>query len=358
MMLLLVLGWKIMDYKTSGVDIEAGDAFVGNISQIVKSTHRPEVLGGFGGFNGMTKIPAGYEKPVLVSGADGVGTKVHVAEINATGDPSVMRDIGIDLVAMCVNDVITCGAQPLYFLDYICTSDIKLHGDLVKELVAGIAEGCKQSGCSLLGGETAEHPQRLATVDPIRDLSGFCTGIVEENEIIDGSLIRESDVVIGIESSGLHSNGYSLIRDMLWRHKIFLNGGYEEAWGGGGMKDPSATPELLNPTIIYAPLVKDLLEEFPIMGMAHITGGGIPGNLPRCLPEGLKVDVDYNAWPMPKLFSKIMLAGEIPEEDMKKTFNMGIGYCVVVPANVATDVELRITGHGMKSWIIGEVTHI
>ena len=329
----------MMNYKDSGVDIEAGDAFVGSITERVKSTHRPEVLGGFGGFNGMTRIPAGYEKPVLVSGADGVGTKVHVAELNATGDPSVMRDIGIDLVAMCVNDVITCGAQPLYFLDYICTSDINLHGDLVKELINGIAEGCKQSGCSLLGGETAEHPRRSSMVDPIRDMAGFCTGIIEESEIIDGSLIRKGDVVIGIESSGLHSNGYSLIRDMLWRHQIYL-------------KD---MPELLNPTTIYAPLVKDLLDEFPIVGMAHITGGGIPGNLPRCIPEGLKVNVDYNSWRLPELFSKIMLAGEILEEEMKKTFNMGIGYCLVVPPNVATDVELRIDGHGMKSWTIGEI---
>ena len=331
-----------MDYKTSGVDIEAGRSFVDQIKNTVKSTHRPEVLGGYGGFNGMMRIPTGYENPVLVSGTDGVGTKIHVAELNATGNPSVMRGIGLDLVAMCVNDVITCGAKPLYFLDYICTSDIKTYGDWVKELVSGIAEGCNLSGCSLLGGETAEHPQRLAMVDPVRDLAGFCTGIVEENEIIDGSLIRESDVVIGIESNGVHSNGFSLIREMLFKHKIFL----------------SDTPELLNPTIIYAPVVASLLKDFPIMGMAHITGGGIPGNLPRCLPEGLKVDVDYNAWPLPKLFSKIMLAGEIPEEEMKKTFNMGIGYCVVVPANVATDVQQRIYGHQLNSWIIGEVTHI
>ena len=331
-----------MDYKTVGVDIEAGDAFVGSISERVKSTHRPEVLGRFGGFNGMTKIPEGYEKPVLVSGADGVGTKIHVAELNATGNPSVMQGIGIDLVAMCVNDVITCGAEPLYFLDYICTSDIKLYGELVKELVNGIAEGCRQSGCSLLGGETAEHPQRLATVDPIRDMAGFCTGIVEQSQILDGKLIRESDVVIGIESSGLHSNGYSLIREMLFKHKLFL----------------SDTPELLNPTIIYAPLVKRLLDKVPVMGMAHITGGGIPGNLPRCLPEGLKVDVNYNAWPMPELFSKIMLAGEIPEEEMKKTFNMGIGYCVVVPANVTEETQSIIKTYGLRSWIIGEVTHI
>tara|TARA_R100000655_G_scaffold83616_1_gene123156 strand:+ start:285 stop:1280 length:996 start_codon:yes stop_codon:yes gene_type:complete len=331
-----------MDYKTAGVDIEAGDAFVGGITERVKSTHRPEVLGGFGGFNGMTKIPEGYEKPVLVSGTDGVGTKIHVAELNATGDPSVMQGIGIDLVAMCVNDVITCGAEPLYFLDYICTSDIKLYGELVKELVNGIAEGCRQSGCSLLGGETAEHPQRLAMVPPIRDMAGFCTGIVEQSQILDGKLIRESDIVIGIESSGLHSNGYSLIREMLFKHKIYL----------------SDMPELLNPTIIYAPLVKRLLDKVPVMGMAHITGGGIPGNLPRCIPEGLKVDVNYDSWNLPKIFSKIMLAGEIPEEEMKKTFNMGIGYCVVVPANVTEETQSIIKTYGLNSWIIGEVTHI
>jgi len=344
-----------MDYKTAGVDIEAGRSFVDQIKDTVKSTHRPEVMGGFGGFNGMVRIPAGYEKPVLVSGTDGVGTKVHVAELEATGNPSVMRGIGIDLVAMCVNDVITCGAKPLYFLDYICTSDLKLYGDLVKHLVDGIAEGCKISGCSLLGGETAEHPRRSSMVDPIKDMAGFCTGIVEQGEIIDGSTIRESDVVIGIESSGVHSNGFSLIREMLWRHKIFLRKGYEEAWGGGKIKDPSPTPELLNPTIIYAPVVESLVKDFPIMGMAHITGGGIPENLPRCIPDGLQARVDYDSWPMPELFSKIMLAGEIPPEEMKNVFNLGIGYCVVVPANVATDVQLRIHGHGLQSWIIGDI---
>ena len=343
MMLLLVLGWKIMDYKTSGVDIEAGDAFVNTISDKVKSTHKPEVLGGFGGFNGMVRIPKGYERPVLVSGTDGIGTKLHTYELTCFGEKEVnIRGAGIDLVAMCVNDVITCGAKPLYFLDYICTSDLKRNKELVKQLVYGIVDGCNIAGCSLLGGETAEHPASMGSKPVIKDLSGFCTGIVEECEVIDGELIRESDVVIGIESSGLHSNGYSLIRYLLMRNKIKL----EE------------TPELLNPTIIYAPLVKMLLDEVPVMGMAHITGGGIPGNLPRCIPEGLKVDVDYNAWPMPKIFSKIMLAGEIPEEEMKKTFNMGIGYCVVVPVNVAEDVQSKIQEHDMKSWIIGEVTHI
>ena len=331
-----------MNYKDAGVDIEAGRSFVDQIKDTVKSTHRPEVLGGYGGFNGMMKIPRGYEKPVLVSGTDGVGTKIHVAELEATGNPSVMNGIGIDLVAMCVNDIITCGAKPLYFLDYICTSDIKLHGELVKELVDGIAVGCKLSKCSLLGGETAEHPRRSSMVDPIRDTSGFCTGIVEESQIIDGRLIRESDVVIGIESNGLHSNGFSLIRDMLWRHKIFLK----------------EMPELLNPTTIYAPVVESLIKDFPIMGMAHITGGGIPENLPRCIPDGLKARVDYNSWKMPEVFSKIMLAGEIPEEEMKNVFNLGIGYCVVVPDNVAVDVQLRIEGYGLKSWVIGDVVSI
>ena len=331
-----------MDYKTAGVDIEAGRSFVDQIKDTVKSTHRPEVMGGFGGFNGMIRIPEGYENPVLVSGADGVGTKVHVAELNATGDPSVMNGIGIDLVAMCVNDVITCGAKPLYFLDYICTSNLKLYGDLVTELVDGIAEGCKQSGCSLLGGETAEHPRRLSMVDPIKDIAGFCTGIVEQSEIIDGRLIRESDVIIGIESSGVHSNGFSLIREMLFKHKIKLDD----------------MPELLNPTIIYAPVVASLIKDFPIMGMAHITGGGIPENLPRCLPDGLKARVDYNSWKMPEVFSKIMLAGEIPEEEMKNVFNLGIGYCVVVPQNVAVDVQLRIEGYGLKSWVIGDIVSI
>jgi len=327
-----------MDYKTSGVDIEAGRSFVDQIKNTVKSTHRPEVLGGYGGFNGMMRVPTGYENPVLVSGTDGVGTKIHVAELNATGNPSVMRGIGLDLVAMCVNDVITCGAKPLYFLDYICASNIKVYGELVKNLVDGIAEGCNLSGCSLLGGETAEHPQRLAMVDPIRDTSGFCTGIVEESEIIDGRLIKPGDVVIGIESSGVHSNGFTLIRDMLFRHKIYL----------------SEMPELLNPTIIYAPVVKNLLKEVPVLGMAHITGGGIPENLPRCIPDTVTVSVDYDSWPMPDLFSKIMLAGEIPPEEMKNVFNLGIGYCVVVPEEAVKDTQDVISQHQLRSWVIAE----
>ena len=319
-----------MNYKDAGVDIEAGNAFVEKIKEKVP---------GIGGFNGMIRVPSGYEKPVLVSGADGVGTKLKIAQLLCAGDDkSSMHGIGIDLVAMCVNDVITCGAKPLHFLDYICVS--KIIPSYLIPLVEGILEGCKRSEMELLGGETAEHPQHMGYAEIIRDIAGFCTGIVEENEVIDGNLIKEGDKIIGIESSGIHSNGYSLIERLLFHHKIKLND----------------TPELLTPTTIYAPVVKKLLDEVPILGMAHITGGGIPENLPRCLPKGLKADINYNSWPMPELFTKIMLAGEIPQEDMITTFNIGIGYCVVVPDEVSFDTMKIIQDYNLKSWIIGRIT--
>ena len=313
-----------MNYKDAGVDIEAGRSFVEKIKKKAPT---------IGGFNGMVVVPSGYEKAVLVSATDGVGTKLNVAQVG-----NYHKGVGIDLVAMCVNDIITCGAKPLYFLDYIACG--KLDQEKLGEVIEGVIEGCRFSDMELIGGETAEMPRMYSAGK--YDLAGFCTGIVEQSEVIDGSLIKAGDKVIGIESSGLHSNGYSLINDMLWRHKIFY-------------KD---MPELLNITHIYAPLVMDLIEEFPILGMAHITGGGIPENLPRCLPEGLGVYVDYNSWTLPKIFSTIMCAGEIPEEDMKNTFNMGIGYCLVVPEEVATDVQLRIHGHGFESWVIGEIYDI
>ena len=221
--------------------------------------------------------------------------------------------------------------------DYISTGKIS---PIIDQIMEGIIKGCDITEMDLLGGETAEHPRPApppAHDDDI-DLAGFCTGIVEESQIIDGRLIKPGDKVIGIESSGLHSNGYSLINDMLWRHKI--------AWAD--------TPELLTPTTIYAPLVKHLLGEVPILGMAHITGGGIPENLPRCLPKGITAEVNYNSWNMPEIFSKIMLAGEIPEEEMKKVFNLGIGYCVVVPDESVIDTQLIIEGHGLQSWVIAE----
>ena len=286
------------------VDIEAGNAFVERLKEKAPS---------IGGFNGMFKVPSGYEKPVLVSGADGVGTKINIARIAMD-----YTTIGIDLVAMCVNDVICSGAKPLYFLDYISTSRID---DKLDQIMEGIVKGCEIAEMELLGGETAEHPRQTQY-----DFAGFCTGIVEENEIVDGSLIKAGDKIIGLPSSGLHSNGYSLINDMLWRHKIF----YKEH------------PELLTPTTIYAPLIAKLMDEIPILGMSHITGGGIPENLPRCLPEGLKVDVDYNAWERPEIFNVIQEAGEIEEDEMRRVFNLGIGFCIVVPPDISVDAGYEI----------------
>ena len=322
-----------MEYKDAGVDIEAGRSFVSLISQKVKSTHRPEVVGGFGGFNGMTRIPAGYEKPILVSGSDGVGTKLNIAQIYNTDDAHY--GVGIDLVAMCVNDVITCGADPLFFLDYIST--VKLDPNALKQVIFGIGDGCHTSGCSLLGGETAEHPGPIPTPGTKYDLAGFCVGVVEEDKIIDGSRIKPGDQIIGVESSGVHSNGYSLINALLYQHKFYL-------------KD---VPELLTPTTIYAPLVKQLKEEVDILGMAHITGGGIPENLPRCLPPGLTVDVDYNSWPRPQIFEIIAKYGTVVEEEMRSIFNLGIGYCVVVSNSEVDNTQSIIERNGLKSWVIG-----
>ena len=301
-------------YKEVGVDIEAGNAFVEQLKEKAPS---------IGGFGGMFRVPAGYEKPVLVSGADGVGTKINIARVN--NDYST---IGIDLVAMCVNDVITSGAKPLYFLDYISTQKLDPN---VASIVDGIVKGCWMAGCELLGGETAEHFRQREY-----DLAGFCTGIVEEFDVVDGSIIKPGDAIIGIQSSGLHSNGYTLINDMLWRHQLY----YKE------------TPELLEPTRIYAATVQRLLDEVPVLGMAHITGGGLDENVSRCLPAGLQAHIDWNSWPIPEIFTKVMLAGEVPEEDMKKIFNMGIGYCIIVPPEVVDDAMILID---YPSQVIGHV---
>ena len=288
-----------MNYKDSGVDIQAGRDFVERVM------NKAPAIGGFGG---MFRVPSGYDKPTLVSGADGVGTKINIARV--AGDYTT---IGIDLVAMCVNDVITCGALPLYFLDYISTQKLDENVDQIME---GIIKGCEIAGVELIGGETAEHFRQREY-----DLAGFCTGIVEETEIIDGRLIKAGAKIVGLPSSGLHSNGYTLINDMLWRHKIF----YKEH------------PELLTPTTIYWPQVKELMNEIPILGMAHITGGGIPENLPRCLPEGLRAEVDYTSWERPEIFNVIQEAGEIEEEEMRKVFNLGIGFCLIVPPDIEMD---------------------
>ena len=306
-----------MDYKSSGVDIEAGRDFVEKLKKKAPT---------IGGFNGMMKVPSRYKNPVLVSGTDGVGTKINIARI-----ANDFTTIGQDLVAMCVNDVITCGARPLYFLDYISTVKID---DRLDEIMQGVVKGCEISKMDLLGGETAEHGRFARDIDH----AGFCTGIVDEDKIIDGSKIEPGHLVIGIESSGLHSNGYSLINDMLWRHKIF----YKEH------------PELLTQTTIYAPLIMYLLrKKRPIHGMAHITGGGIPENLARCLPEGMTVDVDYDSWERPEIFNVIAKAGDISEDEMRKTFNLGIGFCLIVPPDSYVDTGIKIWGHDLKSWVIG-----
>ena len=286
-----------MNYKDCGVDIEAGNAFVDRLKR------KAPAIGGFGG---MFKVPCGYEEPVLVSGTDGVGTKICMC--------SRLKDyttIGIDLVAMCVNDVITNGAKPLYFLDYISLNRIS---PVVDDIMIGIIKGCEMSSMKLLGGETAEHPMTFDI-----DLAGFCTGIVEKNQIIDGNLIRKGDKIIGLPSSGLHSNGYSVVNHLIREGKLEI------------------TKDLLTPTTIYAKQVEELLDEIPIVGMAHITGGGLEENISRIIPKGLKAHIDWNSWELPEIFTRVMLAGEIPPEEMKRVFNMGIGYVLIVPSEIEMD---------------------
>jgi len=285
------------------VDIDAGNAFVSRLKEKVP---------GIGGFNGLYPIPTGYEKPVLVSGTDGVGTKINMCKVF-----NQWNTIGIDLVAMCVNDVITCGAKPMYFLDYISTGKIS---PIIDSIMEGILKGCEIARIELIGGETAEHPRHApppAYGDDI-ELAGFSTGIVEQNEIVDGHLIRSGDKIVGLPSSGIHSNGYSLINDMLWRHKI-------------SYKD---TPELLTPTTIYAMEVQHLMNTIPIMGMAHITGGGLQENINRIIPEGMSAHIDWTSWERPQIFNKIKDAGDIEEEEMRRVFNCGIGYALIIPRDI------------------------
>ena len=302
-------------YKTSGVDIESGNAFVERLKLKVPT---------IGGFGGMYKVPRGYEEPILVSGSDGVGTKICIC--NRLDN---YKTIGIDLVAMCVNDIITCGAKPLYFLDYISLNSICPKLD---DILEGIIKGCELAGVELIGGETAEHPMTFDI-----DLAGFSTGIVEEFDFIDAKLIKEGDIIIGIESSGIHSNGYSMINHLAREGRLKI------------------TDEFLKPTHIYTSLVNELVNEVPVLGMANITGGGIPENLPRCLPERLKPQIDWNSWKIPDIFKKIMKSGDVNKEEMWKTFNMGIGYCIVIPDYAEKDAHDTINAFGYESWTIGKV---
>ncbi len=329
-----------MDYKSSGVDIEAGRAFVDRIKASVQATHRSEVVGGLGGFGGLIRLPPGLQHPILVAGTDGVGTKLEVAQ-----QYNFHFGVGIDLVAMCVNDVITSGAEPLFFLDYIATGS--LSPKAMAEVIEGIAEGCKQSGCSLLGGETAEMPGFYPQGK--YDLAGFCVAVVDEPSLIDGSLIQPEDQIVGIASSGVHSNGFSLVRKVLEMQKVNKKSCF------GENKLP-IIDTLLTPTILYSRLVSRLLKaSIPIKGMAHITGGGLPENLPRCFPDGLSPVIDPMSWTRPELFTWLQQAGDIPEMDLWNTFNLGIGFCLVLSKEGVNDLLQICNEENLDGWVIGKV---
>lgn len=330
-----------MDYREAGVDVEAGRAFVDRIRQMVDSTKRPEVLGGLGGFSGLFQVPTGYQEPVLVSGTDGVGTKLKLAHSLDRHDT-----VGIDLVAMCVNDVLTCGAEPLFFLDYLATG--QLNPDQLAQVVAGISTGCQQAGCALLGGETAEMPGFYQPGE--YDLAGFCVGIVDQPKILDGSQVQLGDVAIGLASQGVHSNGYSLVRKIITDRGFDL-GDQPEALGGASLGDV-----FLTPTRIYVkPILAAQQAGIPIHAMAHITGGGLPENLPRCLGAGQAVAIDPTSWPIPAVFQWLSQAGDVPPASMFNTFNMGIGFVVLVPATAAQATIQWFNQQGLAAAAIGQV---
>ncbi len=329
-----------MDYKTAGVDVTAGRAFVERIKSCVEKTHKTEVIGGLGGFGGCIKIPKGFDSPVLVSGTDGVGTKLELAQ-----QYDSHFGVGIDLVAMCVNDVITNGARPLFFLDYIASGT--LTPDNLALVIEGIAEGCSQSKCSLLGGETAEMPGFYP--NGRYDLAGFCVGIVENKYLIDGTQIHPEDQIIGIKSNGVHSNGFSLVRKVLSMANIDENTFY-------GKNQSKLIQSLLEPTAIYAQLVEKLLmENLSIHGMTHITGGGLPENLPRIFPTGLLPHIDISSWEISEIFYWLKNAGDIPEIDLWNTFNMGIGFCIILPKKVVNYALDICKDNGFEAWNIGKV---
>ncbi len=329
-----------MDYRAAGVDVAAGRAFVERIRSSVESTRRPEVLGGLGGFGGLCRLPQGLRRPLLVAGSDGVGTKLELAQAHGHH-----HAVGIDLVAMCVNDVITSGAEPLFFLDYIATG--KLAPEAMALVVEGIADGCRRSGCALLGGETAEMP---GFYGPGRyDLAGFCVAVVEEEELIDGHRVRPGDRILAVASSGVHSNGFSLVRRIL-----------ESTGSGETARLPDGGPPviqaLLEPTRLYGSLVKALQDAaIPLHAMAHITGGGLPENLPRCLPPGTHGRIETTSWERPELFRWLQVTGEVPEADLWNTFNLGVGFCLVVPESAVSRTLDVCRQHSHQAWPLGVV---
>ena len=339
-----------MDYKDAGVDVEAGRDFVKRISSLVEATRRPEVMSGLRGFSGLCGLPKGYRDPVLVSGTDGVGTKLKIAQAL-----NCHSSIGIDLVAMCVNDVLTCGAEPLFFLDYLATG--KLEPDQLMQVVDGISQGCRQANCALLGGETAEMPGFYSVGE--YDLAGFCVGVVERDAIVDGKQAVYGDVVVGLASSGVHSNGYSLVRKVI-AEAVRPDGarrGYDWSETPAGLGGKTTLGEtLLRPTEIYVgPVLQARKTGFEIHGMAHITGGGLPENLPRCLGNGQAVRLECDRWPIPEIFGWLAQAGDISPAAMFKTYNMGIGFTLVVPKAQAHNLVSWLSSKHVAAYIIGEI---
>lgn len=327
-----------LSYRDAGVDIEAGNSLVERIKPHAKATMRPEVLTGLGGFGALFELPIDrYRKPVLVAGTDGVGTKLKLAIESERYD-----GVGIDLVAMCVNDLIVQGAEPLFFLDYYATG--KLDIDVASAVVAGIAQGCKLSGAALIGGETAEMPGMYASGD--FDLAGFCVGIVERDQIIDGSSCSEGDKLIGIASSGPHSNGYSLIRKVLEISGQPLNSAFE----AGTLGDA-----LMAPTKIYVKTILELLKHHPVKAISHITGGGLTENLPRVLPAELSAEINLRSWSQPEIFAWLAKQGNITNEDMLLTFNCGIGMVLCVAPNDEAAALESLEKLGESAWTIGSL---
>jgi len=326
-----------LSYKDAGVDIDAGNALVEKIKGAVKRTTRPEVMGGIGGFGAICQIPTGYKEPVLISGTDGVGTKLRLAI-----DLKKHDTVGIDLVAMCVNDLLVLGAEPLYFLDYYATA--KLDVDVASDVVSGIAEGCIQSGCALVGGETAEMPGMYHKGD--YDIAGFCTGIAEKSALIDGSKVAAGDQLIALGSSGPHSNGFSLIRKVLEVNNTDTN---EQ------LDDKAISEHLLEPTKIYVKSVLALLKDVEAHALSHITGGGFWENIPRVLPDTAQAVINGESWQWPAIFNWLMEKGNITTHEMYRTFNCGVGMIIVVPQDkVEQSIEI-LTAHGEKAWHIGAI---
>jgi len=325
-----------LTYADAGVDIDAGNALVQKIKPLVARTNRTGILGAIGGFGGLFELPVGeYRQPVMVSGADGVGTKLRVSI-----DLDMPDTVGIDLVAMCVNDILVCGAEPLWFLDYFATG--KLDVDHASRVIGGIAEGCVQSGAALLGGETAEMPGMYHDKD--YDLAGFAVGVVEKDDIIDGTTVTAGDTIIGLHSSGPHSNGYSLIRKVIEQHDISTSFG-----------DSTLGETLMQPTRIYVKAVRALMKTVPVKAMAHITGGGITENIPRSVPNDVAALIDRNSWQAPEIFRWLQEHGGIADSEMLKTFNCGIGFTLVVAQENADTALQMLQASGEQASVIGSI---